>query len=231
RQAARRARGRAGNGAAGRPPAAPRLALAPPPGAPGQSGASAHPLPLASVTPPSVPALPAAAAPIARRAALPNTPPAITGPVPVAALYRPTTPRYQPNAPSPASIDMLATTRVPVPERVLGRRRFGRSGREMPAKEVEVLETVQMPYQPQSQTSAPPRGTLRALGVAGRTVERFASLLLFAAILVLVGTIIAAAVSPNVDHAIRSVIHVDIRETLGRFGDAMQQLLKRIRHE
>jgi hypothetical protein len=57
--------------------------------------------------------------------------------------------------------------------------------------------------------------------------ERIASLILWAAILALVGGIVAALVSPSADAAIKGIIHVDIQVALGNFWSWLQMLWHR----
>jgi hypothetical protein len=66
-----------------------------------------------------------------------------------------------------------------------------------------------------------------ALRIALDVSERIASLLLWGAILVLVGGIVAALVSPHADVVIKGIIHVDIRVALGNFWSWLQTLWHR----
>jgi hypothetical protein len=97
----------------------------------------------------------------------------------------------------------------------------------MPAAAVDEAQPVYMTYQPEPEAAA--GRSRRVLGLLGLTLDRFASLLLIALILVIMGVVVAAEVSPQANSAFRAVIHVDIHQTLAHFADAMGQLLGRLR--
>jgi hypothetical protein len=67
-----------------------------------------------------------------------------------------------------------------------------------------------------------------AAGKVGAVLDRISGWILVAVVVVVVGMVAAAELSPGADAALRGIIHIDIRQTLANFGHQIQMLWQRI---
>jgi hypothetical protein len=152
----------------------------------------------------------------------PSQPPTPVLPyMPTIREYRASEPAYMPGARPPAP-GLLPATR--------DRRNRRRTASATPGRPPGILSTAAAAYLPTDSDGALAVPEERRSGLIGAILDRLASLGLLLVILMLVGSIVAAELSPGANDALRSLIHIDIRQTLGHFGDAIHTLLKRLHH-